>query len=69
MIHCLEIIETKQYIYIYIYIYMIKQQTNIREKWVTFKRIISIIATFLSCKKWLKRVWWFMYKNYFLKTT
>ena len=50
-------------------IYMTKQQRNIREKWVTFKRIISIIATFLSCKKWLKRVWWFMYKNYFLKTT
>ena len=40
MINCLEIIETKQYIYIYIYIYMTKQYRNIRERCVTFKRII-----------------------------
>ena len=39
MIHYLEIIETK-YIYIYIYIYMTKQQRNITERCVTFKRII-----------------------------
>ena len=62
MIHCLEIIEKNK-------IYMNKQQKNIRERWVTFKRIISIIASFLSCKKGLKRVWWFMYENYFLKNT
>ena len=62
MIHCLEIIEKNK-------IYMTKQQRNIRERWVTFKRIISIIASFLSCKKRLKRVWWFMYENYFLKNT
>ena len=38
MIHYLEIIETKQYIHIYIYI--TKQQKNIKERWVTFKKII-----------------------------
>ena len=38
MIHYLEIIETKQNIYIYIYI--TKQQKNIKERWVTFKKII-----------------------------
>ena len=48
---------------------MTKQQRNIRERWITFKRIISIIASFLFCKKRLKRVWWFMYKKYFLKNT
>ena len=36
MIHYLEIIETKQNIYIFI----TKQQKNIKERWVTFKKII-----------------------------
>ena len=29
----------------------------------------QLFQTLLSCKKWLKRVWWFMYENYFLKNT
>ena len=29
----------------------------------------QLLQAFLSCKKRLKKVWWFMYKNYFLKST
>ena len=47
IIYCLKIIEINK-------IYITKQQRNISERCVTFKRIISIIANFLSCKKWLK---------------
>ena len=33
---------------------MTKQQTNIKERWVTFKRIISIIASFFILYKVVK---------------
>ena len=49
MIHCLEIIEIKQNIY------MTKQQINIKERWITFKRIISIITNFFILLKIAKK--------------
>ena len=49
MIHYLEIIEIKQNIY------MTKQQINIKERWITFKRIISIITNFFILLKMAKK--------------
>ena len=33
------------------------------------KNNFKLLQAFLSCKKLLKKVWWFMYENYFLKNT